>query len=119
MHKSSFDPVSTRSSKMSEKDMAIKVDVMLMVEESILRCASGPTRRDITEGPPPQINGTPKTEAVTDEDRPVITTGPPPQINQVPQKNGVTTDEEQQNGANGSNRKTDSSTSSEEHLINE
>ncbi|ONI12368.1 hypothetical protein PRUPE_4G159600 [Prunus persica] len=70
-----------------------------------VRCASGPTRRDITEGPPPQINGTPKTEAVTDEDRPVITTGPPPQINQVPQKNGVTTDEEEQNGANGSNRK--------------
>lgn len=33
MHKSSFDPaVSTRTSKMSEKDMAIKVDVMLMVE---------------------------------------------------------------------------------------
>ncbi|CAB4307633.1 unnamed protein product [Prunus armeniaca] len=50
-----------------------------------VRCASGPIRRDITEGPPPQTNGTPKTEAVTDEYRPGITTGPPPQTNQVPQ----------------------------------
>ncbi|CAB4277297.1 unnamed protein product [Prunus armeniaca] len=71
----------------------------------IVRCAPGSRRPGITTGPPPQINRTPQTNAVTDEDRPVITTGPPPQINQVPQKNGATTDEEEQNGANGSNRK--------------
>ncbi|CAL9016913.1 unnamed protein product [Prunus brigantina] len=71
-----------------------------------VRCASGPKRPDITHGPPAQTNGTPKTKAVTDEDRPGgITTGPPPQTNQVPQKIGVTTDEEEQNGANGSNQK--------------
>lgn len=67
--------------------------------------ASGSRRPGITTGRPPQINKTPQTNAVTDEDRPVITTGLPPQINQVPQKNGAMTDEGEQNGANGSNRK--------------
>ncbi|CAB4307634.1 unnamed protein product [Prunus armeniaca] len=81
--------------------------------------ASGSRRPGITTGPPPQINRTPQTNAVTDEDRPVITTGPPPQINQVPQKNGVTTDKEEQNGANGSNRKRIPAQGLREPLINE